>query len=258
MQVRILGAHNLEAQHTRHTCFLVDGVMAVDAGSLVTSLTHQEQANIKSVLVTHRHFDHVRDLPSLALSTLDLDGTTTVFGLPETLEAVTSRLMDGVLYPDFTQSLTKHGPKYQFNTINPGEEFNAVGYGIRSYEVPHAAPCVGYVISEPEGKTFAYCGDSGGGLLPFFHSPVRPEVLFIEVTFAERMEERAKITGHLTPNLLGNEISEAMRHGLEIPRIFIVHRNPDHEAEIKEELKLISAKLGVDIRLGQEDLLVDI
>ena len=37
MQVRVLGAHNLETNETHHTCFLVDGVLAIDAGSIAPS-----------------------------------------------------------------------------------------------------------------------------------------------------------------------------------------------------------------------------
>ncbi|MCH7670404.1 MAG: FHIPEP family type III secretion protein [Acidobacteria bacterium] len=34
MQVRVLGAHNLETKETHHTCFLIDGVLAIDAGTV--------------------------------------------------------------------------------------------------------------------------------------------------------------------------------------------------------------------------------
>ena len=50
MKVRVLGAHNLEAQATRHTCFLLDDVMAIDAGSLMTALRPDEQKNIEALL----------------------------------------------------------------------------------------------------------------------------------------------------------------------------------------------------------------
>ncbi len=258
MQVRVLGAHNLETKHTKHTCFLVDGRVAVDAGSLVTSLTAEEQAGIKSILLTHQHFDHVRDLPTLGLATMETGGPISVFGLPETLEMVTPRLMDGVLYPDFTNRLTAEGPKYSFHMITPGEMFETASYSVRSVRVPHSAPCVGYVITGLEGRSFAYCGDCGGGLLPFMQDQAKPSVLFIEVTFADRMIDRAKSSGHLTPGLLGAEIAGAMKHGLAIPRIMVVHRDASHEAEIEEELKGVSAELGVEIILGQEDMLVEV
>ena len=37
VRIRVLGAHNLETESARHTCFLIDGVLAIDAGSLVSS-----------------------------------------------------------------------------------------------------------------------------------------------------------------------------------------------------------------------------
>ena len=36
MRIRVLGAHNMETAQTKHTCFLVDDSLAIDAGSLMT------------------------------------------------------------------------------------------------------------------------------------------------------------------------------------------------------------------------------
>ena len=258
MKVRVLGAHNLEAQHTRHTCFLVDGVIAVDAGSLMTSLDREDREKIRSVLLTHRHFDHIRDVPSLGLATLYDGHSIPIYALQETLDAVFSRLMDGVLYPDLTTSLNKTDPKYRPHIITPGETLDVEGYAVRPVAVPHEAPAVGYVIHQPEGRSFAYCGDTGGGLLPFFRDPSKPDLLFIEVTFPERMEELAKITGHLTPKFLRSELVEVARQNLVMPRIMIVHRAPDYEAEIAEELAGVSTELGIEITLASEGMAVEV
>ena len=59
MKTRVLGVHNLETKHTRHTCFLIDGSLALDAGSLASTLSVEELAGIRAVLLTHHHFDHV-------------------------------------------------------------------------------------------------------------------------------------------------------------------------------------------------------
>ncbi len=81
MQIRVLGAHNIETRETRHTCFLIDGVLALDAGSLVSALTPPELTRVRAVLLTHGHLDHIRDIPSLALVTLDEPGHVDVYGL---------------------------------------------------------------------------------------------------------------------------------------------------------------------------------
>ena len=43
MHVRVLGAHNLETTKAHHTCFLIDGKIAIDAGSLVSTLGMDER-----------------------------------------------------------------------------------------------------------------------------------------------------------------------------------------------------------------------
>ena len=258
MNVRVLGAHTLEVDHVRHTCFVLDDVIAIDAGSLMTALKPEEQRKIQAILLTHRHFDHVRDLPSLGLATLDFGGTISLYSLPETLEAIFSRLMDGALYPDLTTDMTGRGPKYRLQPVNLGEALTVQGYTVRPIAVPHAAPTLGYVVHQPGGGSFAYCGDTGGGLLPFFQDPSQPDLLFIEVTFAGRMEDRAKLTGHLTPDLLGRELVEVAARKLAIPRILIVHRNPDHEQEIAEELAKVTSETGIDLQLAQEGMIVEV
>jgi len=259
MKVRVLGAHNLETENNRHTCFLVDDEIVIDAGSLMTSLSAAEQEKIHGILVTHRHFDHIRDLPSLALANLDSGGIISVYSLAETLQAVSSRLMDGVLYPDFTKSLTERGPKYRLQAINPGIPVDLERYVVRPISVPHSTvPAVGYIVHQGNGHSFAYCGDTGGEILPFFADPFRPDPICVEVTFSQKMEERAKLTGHLTPGLLRNELVEAISQKLTIPRILIVHRNPAHEKEITDELAKVASELGIEITLAHEGMTVEV
>ncbi len=258
MRVRVLGAHNLETGTARHTCFLVDDRITVDAGSLMTGLTPAEQRGIRAVLLTHRHFDHVRDLPSFALANLDSNGVVSVYALQETLDAITSRLMDGVLYPDFTRSLTSNGPKYRFQPVTSGETLDVEGYIVRPVSVPHEAPTVGYIVRGPQGGTFAYSGDIGGRVLPFLQDPMAPDPLLIEVTFPNGLEERARLTGHLTPNLLRAELTEAIGRGLAIPRIVIVHRDPRHEDDIVRELGEVTSGLGIEFTVAQEGMTLEV
>ena len=256
MQVRVLGAHNLESRHTKHTCFLVDGVMAVDAGSLASTLSAEEQAGIGGVLLTHRHFDHVRDLPTIALATMESSGPISVYGLPETIDEVAPRLVDGVLYPDFTKRMTKEGPKVRFNTVEENEDFWHDPYQVRAHRVPHSCPCIGYVVTGPEGRSFAYTGDCGGGLQPFFQDPSGPSTLFVEVTYGDGMVERARSSSHLTPGLLAAELEEAIRAGAAVPHIMVVHRDARYESDIDRELRAVSSNLEVQITLAFEDMVV--
>ena len=257
MNIRVLGAHHIEVQDAKHTCFLLDDRISIDAGSVMTSTTAEEQQNIQAFLITHRHLDHIRDLPGFGLANLDYPGTVPIYSLQETLDSIFSHVMGGDLYPDFSVDLTGNGPKYERCPITPGTPFDVEGYSVLAIPVPHPAPAVGYIIQDPEGKSFACCGDTGGGLLPFFQDPRKPDPIFLEVTFGSKAANLAKLTGHLTPELLKDEIIEVMKHNLPIPRLFAVHMNPSHEEEIAEELVRVSSDLGVGITIAKEGMIVE-
>ena len=143
MEVRVIGAHNLPSVNTRHTCFLIDGVLGLDMGSLASAPSEKEQGEIQALLATHRHFDHIRDIPSLALMTLDDPRQIDVYALPETLEGIRAHLIDGDVYPDFTKKLTDAPSKYLFNPLEPGAWFKVLDYEVKPIPQPHPVESVG-------------------------------------------------------------------------------------------------------------------
>src|SRR5208283_2281905 len=98
MKIEILGAHNSETDKARLPSLLVDDVIALDAGGLTSSLSLERQHRINSVLLTHHHFDHTRDLVTLGSNDTNPPSTVDVYGLPATLEMVYKYLLDGEMY----------------------------------------------------------------------------------------------------------------------------------------------------------------
>ncbi|TES84305.1 MBL fold metallo-hydrolase, partial [Candidatus Aerophobetes bacterium] len=62
--VRFLGTHNAESRNTRLVSFLIEDILAVDAGSLASELSFPEQEKIKAILLSHGHYDHIRGIPA--------------------------------------------------------------------------------------------------------------------------------------------------------------------------------------------------
>jgi ribonuclease BN (tRNA processing enzyme) len=102
MNIRILGAHNIESQDSRCISFVIDDVLAIDAGSLTSSLTFPEQQNLKAVLLTHQHYDHVRDIPALGMNFYLYEKTIEIYSIRPVYEVLSAHLLNNVLYPDFT------------------------------------------------------------------------------------------------------------------------------------------------------------
>ena len=177
MGVRVLGAHNMETLHTRHTCFLIDGVLGLDAGSLASALNPKDHSEIRALLITHAHFDHCRDVPTLGLSTLGSARPIDIYALRETLDSIRLHLMDGSIYPNLTEGLNGGAPRFRFHPIQPGTPFNVLDYDVMAVPARHPVPAVGYIISDGNGVSVGYTGDTDGDLLPFFQNGTAPKTL---------------------------------------------------------------------------------
>ena len=146
MEIRILGAHNQETRDTRLAALLVDGVLALDAGSLTSSLTLPEQERIRAILLIHRHFDHIRDLLTLGLAT-EHSGTVEVYGIEDTVNKLSLHYLNGELYPNFTQRPDPKKPKFRLKIVTPFEQVSLLDYMVVAVPVPHGAPAVGYQVA---------------------------------------------------------------------------------------------------------------
>lgn len=252
MRVRVLGAHNQETLTTRLTCLLVDERLALDAGGLTSTLSLGQQEKIDALLLTHRHYDHVRDLPMLALNTLLSGKTLQVFGLSDTLDRLRSH------YPDFTARPEPSKPRVRLNPVEPGLEFSWADYRILPLAVPHGPPAVGYRVTSSGGSSFFYSGDTGPGLAEALHK-ARASLLLLEVTFPNSMERAARSAGHLTPALLEAELQALASSGGPLPRkVLAVHMTPGFQAEIEGELSTISERLGLPVLPASEGMTLQV
>ena len=256
MELRVLGAHNQESRTTRLVSLLVDGVIALDAGALTSTLTLPEQRRIEALLLTHRHYDHIRDLPILALNTFDCGATLPVYAPDDAILHVQDRLMDGALYPAFTRRPTPEAPRLQLRTAWPLVEEHVSGYRVLPVAVPHRVPSLGYQVESPDGRRLFYSGDVTAGLSRVWGA-LDPHLMAIEVTWPNRMEDRA-LGRHLTPALLRRELEAYLKQKGALPPILAVHLNPECEAEIRSELAEVARALHADITPAEEGMTLEV
>ncbi len=252
MEIRILGAHNTESTKTRMNCVLIDKKLALDAGSLTSSLSPQAQTRLKAVCLTHAHYDHVRDIPALGMNLYLSRREVNIYATIEVYKALTRYLLNDDLYPNwFNRSVFKYVPlePYQLKTVD--------NYEITAVPVNHPVPSVGYQITSENKKLF-YTGDTGIGLTKCWQY-VSPQLLITEVTSSNRYEESiGNGSKHLTPRLLQQELESFRDIKGYLPQVLLVHMYPPLEREIVAEIAEVAESLRCSITLAYEGMKIEL
>ena len=255
MKIRLLGAHNSESSENRPASLLIDNILACDAGGFTNSLSFHEQIGVKAILITHPHYDHIKDVPMLGMTFHIKNKKIEIFGNAEVLRAL-EYIMNGELH--LYKNWLHHPPEdpiIKFTVVEPLKEFEINGYKILPVPVKHSVPAMGFQITSASGKSVFYTGDTGEGLEEAW-SHVHPDVLIIETTAEDQYRTGASESHHLTPHSLKLELEKFKKiHGY-IPKVVTIHMFP-HDPErwaIVGQLKKVAAELEADIEPGYENM----
>jgi ribonuclease BN (tRNA processing enzyme) len=252
MNIRVLGAHNCESQNSKFISLLIDEALAIDAGGLTSSLSFQAQQKIKAILLTHQHYDHIKDIPAIAMNFFLSGATLNIYSTLPVRNALEAHLLNGTLYPHFLESPPEK-PVIKFTVMEPNQTEQINGYDVLAVRVNHAVPTVGYQISSADGKVVFYTGDTGPNLAGCWEQ-VTPQLLIIEVTVPNRYEKPYEEWGHLTPNLLKQTLLDFRRIKGYLPRVVVVHMQPSLEKEIESEIAVIAGSLNSSITMAYEGM----
>jgi cAMP phosphodiesterase len=256
MQIQILGAHNIESQDSRQVSLLIDDVLAIEAGALTSSLSFEAQQKLRAVLLTHQHYDHIRDIPALGMNFLLYENTLEIYSIQPVCEALANHLLNDELYPNFMEK-PPGKPAIRFRVLEPNRAESIGGYSVLAVPVSHSVPTVGYQVTSADGKTVFYTADTGPGLADCWQR-VSPQLLIIEVTAPNRYEEFAHHAGHLTPALLRQELERFREIKGYLPPVVLVHLNPLEEKTIEAEIAVVASSVNATIQLGYEGMRIQL
>ena len=256
MKVQFLGAHNCESRDSKLVSLLIDGTLAIDAGGLTSSLSFSEQERLRAILLTHHHYDHIRDIPAIAMNLFLHETTVNVYSTPAVFDALTTYLLDDELYPNFLER-PKGNPALKFMEVEPGKAMQIDGYSVTAVAVNHSVPAVGYQVVSAEGKAVFYTGDTGPGLADCWQQ-VSPQLIVAEATAPDRYIEFARETRHLTPSLLKQELASFRELKGYLPPVAVVHMNPRQEKEIRAEIDAVAKSLNSPITLAHEGMIIQL
>ena len=236
MRVRVLGCSGGISVRDRGVSLLFDDRLAIDAGSVASGTSLQEQRALESILISHSHLDHVGDLGALSDTRLQQEGSPfTVFGTAESIEALRLHYFNDVLWPDFTVIPTPDHPIVRYQEIEEEKPISVSGFDALAIRVDHTVPSCGFLIGQGE-YSVAYSGDTRPTerFWSVMNDTPSLRVLITEVSFPNHMQELADLSGHLTPQTFAREMTK-LRAASEL-RILIYGMKPTFLEEIASEV----------------------
>ena len=226
------------------TTFLVDDVLAVDAGSLGLVGSTEAQARVKDVFLSHTHIDHIASLPIFVENVFqDGERCPTIHATEAVLDSLRRDVFNGRLWPDFLAMSTPEQPFLRLDAIRPGAPVQVGSLRVTAVEVDHLVPTVGFVV-EGESASVVIAGDTGPteSLWEAAHAAPNLKAVFLEAAFPDEMTWLADASRHLTPSLLAAEVAK-MPKGVPV---YAVHLKPKYRDRIGAELAALGLP-GVDI-----------
>lgn len=229
--------------------------VAIDAGAITSMLSLREQERIRSVLVSHPHMDHIRDLATLADNRCQQGGSTLdIVGVPATIEALRTHFFNDIIWPDFTRIDAKDGPTVRFVEVQPNHTVDVDGYQVTPVMVNHTVDTSAFIIHQ-NAATIVYSGDTGptDELWARINALDDIQALMMEVSFPTEERELAYNSRHLTPETLASELGK-LDQSDELP-ILLYHIKPTFEAKVLKELAHVAGRNLQVLQLEDELLL---
>jgi len=238
LKLKVLGAYGSEGQGQRPSAFLVDDRVLLDAGTVGGALTVAEQVEITHALITHAHLDHTVGLAFLTdtLAMVAPERHVEVSSIAPVIESLHIHAFNDALWPDFTTIPSGSSPVLGFRSLLEEVEARVGELWVTPVPVEHTVPTTGYVVHDGE-TGFVYSGDTGPTqrLWRVAREMRGLKALIVETAFPDRLDALARVSGHLTPEMLRREIDKMPP---DVP-IWIFHIKPQLFQETAEQLARI-------------------
>lgn len=214
MNLHVLGCSGAIAAGCKTTAFLLDDDILIDAGTGVGDLALDALAKVDHVLVSHSHLDHVLSIGLLADSVMRLRKAQNrpaiqVRALPETLAALRQHVFNSVIWPDFTRLPSAENPVLELVPIAVGDMLTLAGKRIEVLSASHTVPAVGFAVDGGSAGWWVYTGDTGPNPALWQRlKDMHVAHLVIETAFSDEERQLARISRHLCPTALGNELAQ--------------------------------------------------
>jgi len=244
MRIRVLGCYGGQLLGFHLSSFLLNDSVLLDAGAPTESLTLEEQHRIRHIFISHVHLDHIKDIAFLAdnrsLKRLGGDPDNrkmVIHALPENLRFIRDHFLNDIIWPDFTSIPSKEDPILELKPFANEETVEVEGVKITPILVNHPVPCTAFLVDE-DGTQFLYSSDTGptDRMWEIANAQSNLQGVIIDCSFPNGQKFLADLSGHMTPNMVGDELRNKFAGLGKVP-LYLFHMKP-------EALNLMTDEIG--------------
>jgi len=215
---------------------IIDDKVAIDAGCLAFSCTDRQRAQIRDIVLTHTHLDHIAGLP-LFIDDLfaTLTGPVRIHATSEMIEILERDIFNWSIYPRFSELSNDHGPVVEYREFARDSRFQVEHLSIQSVAVNHKVSASGYIVSDGEA-TVAITGDTAetDEIWQACNAVSNLSAVFVECAFPDELGSLASVSNHLTPGRLKSELGK-LKHK-NIP-VFVINMKPMYRERIISQIR---------------------
>ena len=249
MKIQLLPStidENGRASERQHLLtIVVDDVVAFDAGCLAFSCSDLQRDQVRDIVLSHTHLDHIAGLP---LFIDDLFATTkepiTIHATGEMIETLEEHIFNWSIYPRFSELQNSHGDVVRYRVIETGSRFDVKHLSIQSVAVNHKVTASGYIVSDGS-VAFAVTGDTAETDEFWVACANRKDLkaVLVECAFPDELSSLAAASYHLTPTKLASELAKL---GERDYPVYVINIKPMYREQVIREI-LAAGLAGVEV-----------
>lgn len=213
---------------------IINDHLAIDAGTLGNYRTPNEQQQIRHLVLSHTHIDHIASLPVFLENIYNNSADClTVYGSRTTLDCLQKDLFNNRIWPDFIDLSRGENKFLRLQPLEANQTLSVGGLTLRAVALHHVVPTLGFIVSDSTA-TVAFVSDTGptDEIWKQLNQLAHLDALFVECCFPNVLDWLARASLHLTPRQLALELAK-LRHQ---PRIYAIHLKPRYREELVREI----------------------
>ena len=226
------------------TSYVINDVLAIDAGTLGFYGSPDDQSRIRDVLISHSHADHIASLPIFVENSFQ--GTSdcvTIHGSSHVLDSLRSDVFNDRVWPDFialSEGPMRATPLLRLNEVKAGQTLNFDDLEITLVAVDHLIPTLGFIVKEGE-SVVVIPSDTGPTeeIWRVVNQLPRVDAVFLEVCFPDSMIGLANASKHLVPSTFKREVMKVIDGRGDCP-FHAVHLKARFREQVVRELDALA------------------